>query len=122
MLLPQIHADRKTKWGIAGTFFLGALTISICTVRFVWGDLVSVFPITVILLCTAEFTTALIVVCLPILRPLIIKKKKVAWPEHNDRRIEEALKGYEEWSEFNKSAGSKQEMLVEVEIREANVA
>jgi hypothetical protein len=96
-LLPQLRTDRSTKFGIAGTFFLGAFTISICTFRFVWGFYIYVYPTTVILLCTAEFTTALIVVCLPMLRPLILTKrgsKKEPVIKANKRRIEDALEKY----------------------------
>jgi hypothetical protein len=100
------------------------MTISICTLRFVWGDLVAVFPITVILLCTAEFTTALIVVCLPILRPLLVRKRKVLeapWPGANDKRIEDALKEYAQWSESSRSGGERRDPMVDDQIREMKV-
>lgn len=108
LFLPRIHVDRKTKWGIAGTFLLGIVTISICTFRFVWGDLIAVFPITVILLCTSEFTTALIVVCLPILRQVFLRQRDLvepAWPEVNEKRIEEALKEYAKCRESSLEKG-----------------
>lgn len=104
MLLRRVKMDQKVKIGLIGTFMLGGCTITICTLRFVWGNLVDVFPPTVTLLCTSEYTTALLVVCAPSMKPLLFRGKGDPFHssgEVNLARMEEALRRYDDWSKHS---------------------
>ncbi|KAH6974543.1 hypothetical protein BKA56DRAFT_634421 [Ilyonectria sp. MPI-CAGE-AT-0026] len=76
-LLPHLKLRREQKIGLVGVFSLGAITLSVSLGRFIAYN-VTDFDLddsSGNTLCTAEMTTAVIVVCLPGLKKFITRSK-----------------------------------------------
>ncbi|KAF4433748.1 hypothetical protein F53441_13747 [Fusarium austroafricanum] len=74
-ILKHLTLRREQKIGLVGVFSLGAITLSVSFTRFILSVLASYqldYP-KGNTLCTAEMTTAVIVVCLPGLKKLIVR-------------------------------------------------
>ncbi|KAH7129062.1 hypothetical protein EDB81DRAFT_888829 [Dactylonectria macrodidyma] len=76
-LLPHLKLRREQKIGLAGVFSLGAITLTVSLARFIAYNVTDfgLDDASGNTLCTAEMTTAVIVVCLPGLKKFITRSK-----------------------------------------------
>ncbi|KAF5241446.1 hypothetical protein FAUST_3876 [Fusarium austroamericanum] len=76
-ILPQLMLRKEQKLGLIGVFSLGAITITVNLTRFIINNVASfqLDDASGNTLCTAEMTTAVIVVCLPGLKKFVKRSK-----------------------------------------------
>ncbi|CEI67923.1 unnamed protein product [Fusarium venenatum] len=76
-ILNHLKLRKEQKLGLIGVFSLGAITITVNLTRFIMNNLASfqLDDASGNTLCTAEMTTAVIIVCLPGLKKLIKRSK-----------------------------------------------
>ncbi|QPC60778.1 hypothetical protein HYE67_003009 [Fusarium culmorum] len=77
LILPQLMLRKEQKLGLIGVFSLGAITITVNLTRFIINNVASfqLDDASGNTLCTAEMTTAVIVVCLPGLKKFVKRSK-----------------------------------------------
>ncbi|KPM39581.1 hypothetical protein AK830_g6987 [Neonectria ditissima] len=86
-LLPHLKLRREQKFGLVGVFSLGGITLTVSLARFIAYNVTDfgLDDASGNTLCTAEMSTAVIVVCLPGLKKFIMRSKT---PTHSADRAE----------------------------------